>query len=148
MPSRNVVIQPYEIPGGAATTEVAVSFELVDANGAPQLGYDEVLGDGVAGAYATVVRDTVVTVALPLTTGLVPALYWRFKAQWGSLTGYRSYTSELISLDAGADMMLSDFLALDGSSPPPFSFEGLLRIAVVDELPTSQVAGTLYFVKP
>jgi hypothetical protein len=148
MPSRNVVVQPYEVPGGSATTEVAVSWELVDANGAPQLGYDEILGDGVAGAYATVVRDTAVTVALPLTTGLVPALYWRFKAQWGSLTGYRSYTSELISLDAGADMTLSDFLALDGSSPPPFSFEGLLRIAVVDALPTPQVTGTLYFVKP
>ena len=50
MPSRNVVIQPYEVPGGTATTEVAVSFELVDGNGAPQLGYDELLGDGVAGA--------------------------------------------------------------------------------------------------
>jgi hypothetical protein len=113
MPSRDVTIQPYEIPGGSANTEVAVSFELVDANGAPQLGYDEILGDGVAGAYATVVRDTAVTVALQLTTGLVPPLYWRFKAQWGSLTGYRSYTSGLIELDAGSELTLSEFLALE-----------------------------------
>lgn len=147
MPSRNVTVQPYEVPGGSANTEVAVSWELVDADGAPQLGYDAILGDGVAGAYATVVRDTAVTIALPLTTGLVPALYWRFKARWGSLIGYRSYTSALISLDTGADMTLSEFLALDGSSPPPFSFEGLLRIAVVDALPDPQVTGTLYMVK-
>jgi hypothetical protein len=42
----------------------------------------------------------------------VPELYWRFKAQWGSLTGYRSYTSGLIPLAAGEDLMLSEFLAL------------------------------------
>ena len=114
MPSRNITIEPYEVPGGTANTEVAISFELVDADGAPQLGYDEILGDGVAGAYATIVRDTAVTVALQTTEGLVPTLYWRFKAQWGSLTGYKSYTSGLISLaEAGGDLTLVEFLALE-----------------------------------
>ncbi len=113
MTTRNVIIQPYEVPGGTATTEVAVSWELVDTNGAPQLGYDELLGDGVAGAYATTVRDAVVTVPLQLTTELVPTLYWRFKAQWGSLTGYRSYTSSNITLAAGGDLTLPEFLALE-----------------------------------
>lgn len=116
MTTRNVIIQPYEVPGGTTTTEVAISFELVDADGAPQLGYDEVLGDGVAGAYATTVRDTAVTVPLQLTTELVPPLYWRFKAQWGSLTGYRSYTSELTTLGPGGDLALSEFLDL-GTTP-------------------------------
>jgi hypothetical protein len=170
MPSRNVTVQPYEVPGGSANTEVAVSWELVDADGAPQLGYDEVLGDGVAGAYATVVRDTAVTVALPLTTGLVPTLYWRFKAQWGSLTGYRSYTSGLIELEAGADLTLPEFLELEqvpgtitgltadelaairGAASPdadnPFAtmsiFDGLTKIVVVDELPSPTDPTTLY----
>jgi hypothetical protein len=148
VPSRNIVIQPYEVPGGFASTEVTISLELVDVNGTPQLGYPTAPEDGVAGGYTVTIRSTVVTIPLQLTTELVPPLYWRLKAQWRGLVGPRTYTSELISLDAGADMTLSDFLALDGSSPPPFSFEGLLRIAVVDALPDPQVTGTLYFVKP
>ena len=172
MPSRNVTIQPYEVPGGTANTEVAISFELVDANGAPQLGYDAVLDDGVAGAYATVVRDTAITVALQTTDGLVPTLYWRFKAQWGSLTGYRTYTSGLIALVAGADLTLPEFLELEEipgtitgltadelaairaadspSASNPFAtmsiFEGLTKIAIVDTLPIPTDSATLYLI--
>lgn len=113
MPSRNVIIQPYELPGGAATTEVAVSLELVDSDGATQLGYAALVGDGVAGGYTATVRDIAVVIPLQLTTELVPPLYWRFKAQWRSLSGPRSYTSGYIALAAGGDLSLPEFLALE-----------------------------------
>lgn len=110
----NITIQPYEIPGGTANSEVAVSFELVDANGAAQLGYDSILGEGIAGALTTIVRSEVLVIPLQTTESLVPPLYWRFKAQWGSASGYRSYTSGLIAIaDASPDLSLPEFLALE-----------------------------------
>jgi len=113
MPSRNLTIHPYDLPGGATNTDVDISLELVDANGAPQPGYDEVSGAGVVGAYTATVRDDAIVIAVPATEGLVPALYWVFRVQWGARAGWRTYTSGLIELaSAGGDLTLPEFLDL------------------------------------
>lgn len=174
MPSRDLTIYPYDLPGGASNTDVLISLELVDADSAPQPGYDTVTGAGVVGTYTHTMRSEAITLALAATEGLTPQLYWLFKARWGSASGYRLYTSGLIELaSAGGAITLSEFLSLaeipgtitgltadeiaairaadSPSAANPFAtmaiFDGLTVLAVVDALPDPQVAGTLYMVK-
>jgi hypothetical protein len=53
-------------------------------------------------------------------------------------------------------LTVDELAAINGAASPdadnPFAtmsiFDGLTKLAVVDELPTPQVTGTLYFVKP
>lgn len=112
MPKRNLTIHPYDLPGGASQTDVLVTLELVDSGGAPQPGYQLDTAEGVAGTYQQTIRSESITLSISTTEGLTPTLYWLFKAYWGSASGYRRYTSGLISLESGGDLTLPEFLAL------------------------------------
>jgi len=141
MADRDIIIDPYELPGGPAA-RVSVRITATDPAGKPIDVYRIADDSGVVGTRTISLGTDAVTVSLPPNTDLRPPSAWKLEV----LNFGRRVRRAIVQMEAGDPMSFADMLDLP--SPGDFVLTGLERIAVVTELPLTQVSGTLYFVMP